>query len=180
MTATIFLMVMLGLVLIFAISAIWAGFRAAPYVPTKTADVRRLLSLAEVKPGERVVDLGAGDGRIVIMAAKEFKAEAIGYEISLLPYLIAKLRISWLGSKVLVRVSFKDFFTVDLNQADVVTCFLTPAAMNKLAGKLRRELKPGARIVSYAFHLPGWEPVIKDKPDDRNFAVWVYRVAEHQ
>ncbi len=169
---------LLGLivVLIVAGSAAWAGWRAAPYVPTRQHDVERMLRLAELKAGEIVYDLGAGDGRFILTAAKRYQAKATGYEISLLPYWVAKLRIWRAHIGNLATMKAKDFFHVDLSDANVVVCFLTPGAMKKLGEKFKRELKPGTRVVSFAFSIAGWTPVLKDKPDSRTMAVWVYHV----
>jgi SAM-dependent methyltransferase len=162
-------------VLIVAGSAAWAGWRAAPFVPTRQRDVERMLRLAELKPGELVYDLGAGDGRFIITAARRYQARAVGFEISLLPYLVGRWRIWRARLGRLAAMRFQDFFHQDLSEADAVVFFLTPGATAKLGPKLRRELKPGARIVSYAFSIPGWTATLKDKPDPRTMAVHMYR-----
>ena len=176
MIGTLLWTVALLLVFIVAVTAAWAGWRAAPYVPTRQHDVERMLRIADLKPGEKVVDLGAGDGRFILTAARDYHATAVGYEISLLPYIVAKFRL-WKarlgGSATMVM---KDFFYENLADADVVVCFLTPVAMKKLGEKFRRELRPGTRIVSFAFSIAGWQPVLKDKPSPRTMAVWLYRV----
>lgn len=163
------------IVLVVAGTAAWAGWRAAPFVPTRQRDVERMLRLADLKTGQTVYDLGAGDGRFVVTAAKRYGAVATGFEISVLPYLVAKwrLRRANLGSKA--QMKFQDFFKLDLSEADVIVCFLTPNAMKKLGPKLARELRPGARVVSYAFTIPGWTAILKDKPDPRTMAVHLYR-----
>lgn len=153
----------------------WGAWRAAPYVPTVQRDVERMLRLANIQANETVLDLGAGDGRFVVTAAKRFRAKAIGYEISLLPYLFGKIWIAFTPG-IHAAMVYKDFFHVNLRPADVVVCFLTPGAMAKLAPKFRQELRPGTRIVSYAFALPGWSPVTKDKPQANIMAAYLYRV----
>lgn len=155
-------------------TAAWAGWRAAPYVPTRSADVERMLRLAAVQPGEVVYDLGAGDGRFVLAAAQR-GAQAVGFEISVLPFLVAWLRTRSQRSPSRAQIRWQDFFHQDFSRADVIVCFLTPGAMAQLGPKLRRELKPGARIVSYAFAIPDWTPVTKDKPTPRTMAVYLYR-----
>lgn len=157
-------------------TAAWAGWRAAPFLPTRQRDVERVLRLARVKPGERLYDLGAGDGRFIVAAAKHYGAAAIGYEISLLPYLAARWRLAVSGLGPKARIEWKDFFHVDLSQADVIVCFLTPAALAKLGPKFKQELRPGTRIVSYTFSLPGWTPVRKDKPTAQMMSVYLYQV----
>src|SRR6185503_17400496 len=111
------------MVLIVAITAGWAGLRAAPYLPTRQKDVDRMLALADIKPGDVVYDLGAGDGRFLISAAKK-GAQATGFEISILPFLVAKLRIAMAGVGDKAKMKAKDFFHVNLSQANVIVCFL--------------------------------------------------------
>lgn len=165
----------LTFILIAAGTAAWASWSAAPYVPTWNRDVRRMLALAEVKPGELVLDLGAGDGRYLVEAVRGFHARAIGYEITALAWLAAWLRLRFTRTQGSAQILYRDFYRQDLAAADVVLCFLTPRAMAKLAPKLQRELRPGARVVSYAFSIPGWTPIAKDKPAAKRMTVWVYR-----
>lgn len=169
--------IVVGIIFVIFLTAAVAGMKAAPYVPTFQRDVRRMLKLAGVKPDELVVDLGAGDGRFLITAAREFGATGVGYEISLLPWLIAQIRIAVAKLRRQVRVSYKDFYRVSLRDANVVTCFLTPMAMKKLEPKFQAELRPGTRVVSYAFKLPTWQPASVDKPTPTSTPVFVYRVA---
>jgi SAM-dependent methyltransferase len=151
MADSLFFLVVFGALIIVTGTAAIGAISAAPWVPLRSREIRRLLTLAGVKPGELVYDLGAGDGRILAIAAREFKAKAVGYEIAALPYVFARLRL-WRIPGASVRAA--NFFRVSLAPADVVVCFLTPMAMTKLVPKLERELKPGARFVSYAFPLP--------------------------
>lgn len=169
---------LLALLLLIAVagSAAWAGWRAAPYVPTRQHDVERMLRLAELKAGELVYDLGAGDGRFVVTAARRYQARAIGFEISLLPYLVGRFRIWRAKQGALAAMKFQDFYRQDLSAANAIVCFLTPGAMAKLGPKLKQELKPGTRVVSFAFALRDWTPIWKDKPDARTMTVWVYRM----
>lgn len=143
--------------LIIVASQMYAGFRGAPWVPTKNGDVERFLHLAELKPGAVVYDLGCGDGRIV-RAAANVGAQATGFEVSILPYLMALVRL--IGSPA--RVRFRDFWRVNLSDADVIYFFLMPAIVEKMKVKLERELKPGAKVIAYVWPIDGWEPVLVD------------------
>ncbi|MDD5110126.1 MAG: hypothetical protein PHI63_02835 [Patescibacteria group bacterium] len=132
--------------------------RGAPYVPSGRRTTERMLDLGELKPGERMVDLGSGDGRIVIAAAQR-GAQAHGVEIN--PWLIcfSRMRARWTG--VGTRASFRcgSLWAEPLGAYDVVTVYGLGPIMGKLERKLEAELKPGARVVSHAFHFPHWLPV---------------------
>jgi len=130
-----------------------------PFVSTPEPVVRRMLKLADVKPGEVVYDLGAGDGRILIIAALEFGAKAVGVEIR--PQLIYEIekKIKMYNLEDRVKVIHGNFFDVDISEADIVTLYLLTSVNDKLKPKLKRELKPGARIVSHDFEIPGWKPL---------------------
>ncbi|OGY47387.1 MAG: hypothetical protein A3J65_03210 [Candidatus Buchananbacteria bacterium RIFCSPHIGHO2_02_FULL_45_11b] len=151
------------------------GVLAAPWVPLWQKDVKRMLKLAQIGPDETVYDLGAGDGRILLIAAKNFGAKAVGFEIAILPYLLGWVKILLSGQRGKAKLYCRNFFKADLSQADVICAFLTPRAMLKLKPKLEKEAKPGCRVISYAFKIPGWEPVLADKPDQKTAAVYVYR-----
>jgi cyclopropane fatty-acyl-phospholipid synthase-like methyltransferase len=165
----------MGIVFFVLFSLAYAGLSAAPWVPLSNKEIRRMLSLAGVKPGEKVYDLGSGDGRILIIAAREFGAETVGYEISILPYIISKIRIAFARLQDKIKINFSSFYKTDLSEADVITVFLLPEAMKKLSPIFRKGLKPGARIVSYAFAMKDWEPMKVDKPDPKTMAIYLYR-----
>ncbi len=130
----------------------------APFVATPLPVVRRMLTLAEIQPGEIVYDLGCGDGRVVIMAAQEFAARAIGVEMreDLVKQAIGK--ISELGLDGKVKIVHTDMFKIDLTQADVVTLYLTTSANDKVKPKLESELRQGARVISHDYEILGWKP----------------------
>lgn len=174
MTSTIFLFLLLGLVIVVAVSAGWAGLRAAPFVPSRGRDTKRIINLAALRPTETFVDLGCGDGRLVLAAAAA-GAKAVGYEISVLPWLISWIRAQSSPNRKNIRIIFGDFFHADLSQYDVIGCFLMPKALQKLHDQLQRQPRSGRRVLSYAFQVHGWEPIQKDKPTEKELAVWVYR-----
>jgi SAM-dependent methyltransferase len=131
------------------------------FVPLPMGTVRAMLTLAKVKRGDVVYDLGSGDGRTVIEAAK-LGARAVGIEYSIPVYALSKLRVALSGVRD-VKLLRKDFFETKLNDADVVTFYLTPKLARMLGPKLKRELRKGARVVSAAHEIPGWKPAGKIK-----------------
>ena len=163
------------LILIFGTAAL-AGLKAAPYVPTRQKDIKRLVELAEIKPGELVYDLGAGDGRLVLATAKIYQAKAVGFEMSILPYLVSRLRVYFSRLNDRANILYKDFYQADFSPADVIVCFLTPMAMSKLKPKFARELKSGARIVSYAFEIKDWLPDKISKPSAKDTTIFRYLI----
>ena len=133
-------------------------FKGAIYLPTRRKTVAKMIEFADIKPGDIAVDLGSGDGRLVIALAKA-GAEAHGYEINPLLVLISRYKISKAGLKNKAFVHLKNFWKEDLSQFNVVMIFGINFAMNPLKEKLEKELKSGARIISNSFSFPGWEPI---------------------
>ncbi len=130
----------------------------APFVPTPTEVIERMLAMADVSAEDTVYDLGCGDGRIVVTAAKRFGARAVGVDIDPRRIAEAKANARRHGIQYLVRFVQQDAKTVDVSEATVVTLYLTLLGNLKLAQKLRAQLRPGARIVSRDFEIPGWPP----------------------
>jgi SAM-dependent methyltransferase len=130
-----------------------------PYVQTPTEVVGEMLRLARVDRNDVVYDLGSGDGRLVIAAARDFGARGVGVEID--PKLVAQSVETARRVGVGDRVSFRegDLFQIDLSDATVVTLYLSTAMNLRLRPKLLRELRPGARIVSHSFAMGDWSPV---------------------
>jgi SAM-dependent methyltransferase len=122
-----------------------------PYVPTTYEAVKAMLKLAEVKKSDIVYDLGCGDGRIVIAAAKEYGAHGVGIDINPERIQEAEENAKKAGVEKLVRFEENDLFDADIHEASVVTLFLLSSVNLKLRPKLLRELKPGTRIVSNTF-----------------------------
>ncbi len=134
----------------------------SPFVASPLPVVKQMLTLAEVKPGETLYDLGSGDGRVVIMAAQEFGANAIGVEMREDLAKQATGRVSELGLDGQVKIVNGDMFKLDLSQANVVTLYLTTSANDKVKPKLEAELRPGTRVVSHDYEILGWKPIKVD------------------
>lgn len=130
----------------------------APFVPTPQEVVDRMLELARVGPGDLLYDLGSGDGRIVITAAKRYGARAVGFEID--PALVtdSERNIKEAGVEHLAEIREEDIRTVDLSPATVVTMYLYPGANLRLRAAIMRQLKPGSRVVSHDFSMGDWKP----------------------
>jgi len=153
------------LAVILGLSVLWPRLRGAPWVPTPMRVVHKMLALAGVGPGDLVYDLGCGDGRLIIAAARHHGARAVGIEIHPLRVLWCRALIALLGLGDRVRVIRGDLFTEDLRDADVVFCYLLQRTNNKLETKLWRELAPSTRIVSRRFTFPSLRLVRQDDRD---------------
>jgi SAM-dependent methyltransferase len=129
-----------------------------PYIPSTRLNVDEMLRLAAVQPTDVVYDLGSGDGRVVITAAKEWGARGVGIEID--GKLVAESRASAAREGVADRVSFRegDVFKADLSDATVVTMYLLTSLVERLQPKLFAELRPGTRIVAHDYGFAGWNP----------------------
>ncbi len=132
---------------------------AAPYVATPASIVDEILTLAEVGPGDYVVDLGSGDGRLVIAAVAKYKARG-GFGVDIDPALVKLANENAAKAGVADRVRFfeRDLFKTDVGEATVVTIYLLPRVMARVEKKLLAELKPGARVVVHDFPFPTWQP----------------------
>jgi len=156
------------------VSALWLVVPAlygVPWVPTREARIRKALQLAKLQPGETLYDLGAGDGRVLLMAAKEFGARAVGIEIGPVQWALGWLRVWFSGSRHTVRLRCGNFYKTAIHDADVVFVYLTSSQTSRLAKKLEQELQTGARVVSIAADFPGWQPV----QVDREFVIFLYQ-----
>lgn len=129
-----------------------------PYVPTPQAVVNRMLELAQVKPDDTVIDLGSGDGRIMITAAQKYGARGFGVELD--PRLVQRSNDEARRAGVSDRVKFlqQDLFKTDFHEADVLTLYLLPDVNMALRPKILAELKPGTRVVSHDYGMGVWRP----------------------
>ncbi|MGC8596304.1 MAG: class I SAM-dependent methyltransferase [Thermocladium sp.] len=149
-----------------------------PFVPTPEVVVKRMLQLANVKPGEVLFDLGCGDGRIIITAARDFGARAYGVEIRKDLYEQCVRRIKELGLEDRVTVINGNFFEVPVSEADVVTMYLLTSVNERLKPKLEKELRPATRVVSHDFEMIGWKPIIAEDlyEEWRSHKIYLYKI----
>lgn len=154
------------LLIILLVSIIWPNFRGAPWVPSSFRIVNKMLKLAEVGPDDVVYDLGCGDGRTLVLAARRYGARAVGIEIDPLRYIWCQFLITVLGLRKRVQILFGDFFKHDLSEATVITCYLLQDTNRKLERKFQHELRSGTRLVSNTFTFLSI-PLIKQDGDAR-------------
>ena len=155
------------------------GERLAPYYPTPETIVEKMLQLGGLKAGEKMFDLGSGDGRIVIMAAQRFHADATGVELDESLWKQSSERIKALGLQKTARIIRGDLLRQDYSSADLITIYLLPSAIDKLRPLLEKQLKKGARVVAHDFPITGWEPEktedIEDDGEGRSHTLYLYR-----
>ncbi|HAU40137.1 MAG: hypothetical protein UV80_C0015G0002 [Candidatus Peregrinibacteria bacterium GW2011_GWF2_43_17] len=164
----------IAILIALTIPTLWALF-SAPFVPTPMKAVRKMLKLANIKEGDKIYDLGCGDGRLVHAASKEYKANAVGFELSPLIFAIAKFLQPFWRSKA--KIKFRNFHSQDISDANVVVCYLMPGTLQKMLDKFKT-LKKGTRIISYSFKIPGLK-LIHEEPRIREqniCPIWVYEI----
>jgi len=150
----------------------------APSYPSPQPVVDRMLTLADIKPGETVYDLGCGDGRIVITAARKFAAKAVGVEIRRDIYEATAARVASLGLADQVHIVHGDALKINLTPADVVTLYLLTSSNDRLRPVLEGQLRRGARVVSHDFEIRGWKPEKTEKVlvEGRPHMIYVYKM----
>jgi protein-L-isoaspartate O-methyltransferase len=156
------------------------GGKLAPYYPTPETIVQKMLQLGGLKAGEKMFDLGSGDGRIVIMAAQKFHAEAVGVELDkdLCKQSVGK--IQKLGLEKNAHIINGDLLKQNYSSADLVTVYLLPESIdNKVQPVLDKQLKKGARVVAHDFEFKAWTPEkvenIADDGEGRSHTLYLYR-----
>jgi len=157
-----------------------AAQKLAPYYPTPQTIVEKMLELGGLKAGEKMFDLGSGDGRIVIMAAQKFHAEAVGIEIDRDLWKQSMDRIRKLGLEKTARIVNGDLLQQNYSSADLVTVYLLPESIDaKVQPLLDRQLKKGARVVAHDFEFRNWTPEkvesIADDGEGRSHSIYLYR-----
>jgi SAM-dependent methyltransferase len=153
-------------------SAAYAANSGAPWVPTKKKDIQRFLDFVEMKPGENFYELGCGDARLSLAAVKKYGVKAVGVELSIIQAIAAYLRARL--SKTKLKIKWANLFKIDLSDADLVYLFLMPETYAKIKPKLEKELKPGARVVTYVWPIVGWKPIKVDEVE-KGLKLYLYR-----
>lgn len=165
----IFALILLAITLTYA----YGAKSAAPWVPMRADDLERVLKILQQFPEvKKIIELGAGDGRLLALTSQS-GYESEGYEISLLPFVIAQVRK--FTHKLNYKIYYRSFWGADLKSADAVYFFLMPQILEKTKVKLLAELKPGSLILSYTWGLPGLNPILIDQVPERP-KIFVYKV----
>jgi protein-L-isoaspartate O-methyltransferase len=153
--------------------------KLAPYYPTPSFVVEKMLRLGALKAGEKMFDLGSGDGRIVIMAAKEFHADATGIELDADLASRSSERIRQLGLEKRASIIQGDILQQDYSSADLITVYLLPTSNDKVRPLIESQLRKGARVVCHDFDMAGWTPDqvehIEDDGEGRSHTLYLYR-----
>ena len=154
------------------------GEKLAPYYPTPESIVERMLDLVQLKAGEKMFDLGSGDGRIVIMAAQKYRADATGVELDSDLVQSSTARIRQLGLDKTAHIIYGDILKQNYASADVITVYLLPDSNLKLRPILDATLRKGTRIVAHDFEIGGWKPAktitIADDGEGRSHTLFLY------
>jgi protein-L-isoaspartate O-methyltransferase len=156
------------------------GGKLAPYYPTPETIVQKMLQLGGLKAGEKMFDLGSGDGRIVITAAQKFHAEAVGVELDKDLWRQSAAKIQKLGLEKSAHIVNGDLLKQNYSSADLVTVYLLPESIDKqVQPLLDKQLKKGARVVAHDFEFKAWTPEkVENIPDDgegRSHTLYLYR-----
>ena len=172
-----------GVLVLVALASCGAGFaqqaeKLAPYYPTPQIIVEKMLDLGGLKAGEKMFDLGSGDGRIVFMAAQKYHADATGIEMDDDLYRQSMQKIRSLGLEKTARIIHGDIFKQDYSPGNLITVYLLPVSNDKVRPLLEKQLKKGTRVVSHDFPFRDWTPdkevTIEDDGEGRSHTLYLY------
>jgi SAM-dependent methyltransferase len=165
------------LLYVFATAGALPMTQGAVFTSTAGIRIKSFLDAVPMNGAELLVDLGCGDGRVLRAARRRYGVRTLGFEVNALAYGVARILSFPMRG---VRIRCKNFWSEDLQNADVVFCYLFPDVMRRLALKLQKELQPGARVVSCNFPVPGWKPLAVVRPESacHNDPIYVYRLPD--
>lgn len=176
-----FLFTLLFIAVFFLILAVYIFiilvYTKVPFVKTPRKSIDMILNNIKISPKDTVYDIGCGDASMLIAIEKKFGARTIGYEIS--PWAYLRGRINIFLNKTNTKIYYKNFYKEDLSQANVVFCFLIVSVMDKVGQQLKKQLKPGAKVISYGFHIPNWQPVEvinTGQNNPKSSKIYIYRI----
>lgn len=169
----LYILCLIVLVLILSTAA-YGGKSAAIWVPMARGDAERAAHLAGVQSGDIVYDLGCGDGRVVVAAAA-LGASATGFEVSLVPYLLAKLRRLRSPHRAQVTIRYANFWKQDISDARIVFIYLMPGMYDKIMKKILTECAPGTTVITYVWPIGAMQEDAVSKVEDKP-KIWKYRI----
>ncbi|MFH1456499.1 MAG: class I SAM-dependent methyltransferase [Patescibacteria group bacterium] len=162
------------ILILFLGTTAYAGISAAPWLPTLKREANTMVSLANIKPGDTIYDLGCGDGRLLVATKKMYPGcKVIGIEMSLFFVIISRINL-WLN-RLDGKIIWGNLFKTDLKDADVVFVFLMPRIYSKLQNKLKKELKSGCRVIVNAWPIHGWEDK-RVESNKKQEIIYVYKI----
>jgi SAM-dependent methyltransferase len=166
--------IIIFIIFLFCATGAYAGIKGAPWVPTDKKTIERFLKLVNIKEGDKVYDLGCGDGRI-IFASAENRAITEGFEIALFPFFLANFLKLFKKEKKNIKIRYCDIMKANLSDADVVYFFLMPEVYLKIKEKLEKETKKGTKVVAFVWPIEGWTPIKIDKAE-KSSNLYLYEI----
>jgi SAM-dependent methyltransferase len=166
-------------IILFVVYLLWVVIpilSGLPWIPTRPRRIRRALELAHTSPGESFYDLGSGDGRALIIAAREFGMQAVGVEISPIHCIVARINAMYHGISNQVVIKWTNFYKVDLSAAEVIFVYMTSREASRLRYHLENLLHPGTRVITISCEIEGWQPAIFD----REALIYIYQIGSHK
>jgi SAM-dependent methyltransferase len=164
---------LISISILFTVSASYSSYLLAPWVPTHLKDLERIEKIADLQANQIFYDLGCGDGRILFHLSRYSNASLIGIELSLFHYLLA-LFFKLIHRRKNVLIKLGNLLQQDFSQADVVYIYGCPSRLEEIGKKLKRNLKVGAKIISYEYPIKGLIPDIIDQPKPKDIPIHVY------
>ncbi len=162
-------------VIFFLIISFWINiFKEAPFSPTPFPAVHKVLKHANIKKGDKIYDIGAGDGRFLHFASKNYGAKTTGFEMNPFIYFLAKLKqffLKWEG-----KIIYGNFLQQNFKDADIIICYLLPKTFQKYEKFFKKELKTGTKIISYAFKINNWTPKKIVPKENKISKIYIYKV----
>ena len=172
------LIILIAVTVIFSFNILSLPFtKGVPYVPLKEKQLNNIFNNVNLHKDARIVDIGCGDGRVLRILEKDGYKNLYGYEINPWPYLIGKVKN--LFSKSKTKIILKNFEKVSLGEYDVIFCYLLKSYLKRLRPKFEKELKPGTKIISYAFEIEGWQPeriIFSNKKNKKLGRTFIYEI----
>lgn len=158
MTTTLISILAIGAALLLALIVIGPALFGSPWHPISRRDLKRALDFCEVQAGEHMIDLGSGDGRVLITAAKDYGLTGTGIEIDPVKVWLANIRVRFAGVRNKIKIVRANLFDCNYSEADVLFIYLTHQAIDQLFPKILEQLKPNAKIICYRFCIQGMTP----------------------